>query len=231
MPYAAKAIVSHDFNVNHVSIWVEFNHAMEMYIRPLASPVPAHLTPALSLWKLKCDGVELAVVAESWQDGWTLLLTSDTIEAAPSKITLEYLGPSIGLKTAWGKQWEAFGPIPSEPDWPTTFSTGMIIIWHGSVASIPSGWHICDGNGGTPNLLNKFIVGAGNTYAPAASGGNLTHTHAATQESHHHSIYSGTGFQFNPQSQYGTAYVAPIITVPSTNHLPPYYALCYIMKL
>lgn len=39
--------------------------------------------------------------------------------------------------------------------------TGLVIIWYGSVASIPSGWHICDGSGGTIDLRNRFPVGAG----------------------------------------------------------------------
>lgn len=46
---------------------------------------------------------------------------------------------------------------------------GMIMMWHGSVATIPSGWHLCDGAAGTIDLRNKFLVGAGDTYNPADS--------------------------------------------------------------
>lgn len=35
-----------------------------------------------------------------------------------------------------------------------------IILWQGSIATIPSGWYLCDGNNGTPNLVDRFIVGA-----------------------------------------------------------------------
>ena len=39
--------------------------------------------------------------------------------------------------------------------------TGVIVMWSGSVASIPSGWTLCDGSNGTPDLRNRFIAGAG----------------------------------------------------------------------
>jgi hypothetical protein len=57
---------------------------------------------------------------------------------------------------------------------------GVIAIWSGSQASIPSGWHICDGTSGTPDLRNKFIVGAGSNYAKGESGGTSTVTTSAT---------------------------------------------------
>ena len=49
----------------------------------------------------------------------------------------------------------------------------MIVMWYGSSGAIPSGWLLCNGSGGTPNLTDKFIVGAGGTYAATAgaSGG------------------------------------------------------------
>ncbi len=66
---------------------------------------------------------------------------------------------------------------------------GGIIMWNGSVASIPSGWALCNGANGTPDLRDRFIVGAGNSYAPFATGGqasvNLT---VAQMPSHAHTI-------------------------------------------
>lgn len=58
--------------------------------------------------------------------------------------------------------------------------TGLIILWYGSTGSIPSGWHLCDGNGGTVNLLNRFIIGAGGSYTPGDTGGSTTFTVAGT---------------------------------------------------
>ncbi len=49
---------------------------------------------------------------------------------------------------------------------------GGIIMWSGSVANIPSGWKLCDGNNGTPNLRDRFIVGAGTTYTAGTQGGS-----------------------------------------------------------
>lgn len=57
-----------------------------------------------------------------------------------------------------------------------TFIKGMIMIWKGPIANIPQGWHLCDGTGGTVNLRDKFIVGAGNSYSVGSHGGNLNNT-------------------------------------------------------
>lgn len=45
----------------------------------------------------------------------------------------------------------------------------MIMLWHGTVANIPTGWHLCDGDAGTIDLRNKFVAGAGDNYAPGDS--------------------------------------------------------------
>ena len=52
---------------------------------------------------------------------------------------------------------------------------GTIVIWSGEVTAVPNGWHLCDGTGGTPDLRDRFIVGAGNNYAKGATGGEATH--------------------------------------------------------
>jgi microcystin-dependent protein len=52
-----------------------------------------------------------------------------------------------------------------------TIPIGGIIMWSGSVASIPSGWALCNGSNGTPNLQNRFIVGAGSGYSVGDTGG------------------------------------------------------------
>jgi len=63
--------------------------------------------------------------------------------------------------------------------------SGAIMLWSGSIASIPSGWLLCNGSSGTPDLRSRFVVGAGTTYAVAATGGSadatlVSHTHTAT---------------------------------------------------
>ena len=54
---------------------------------------------------------------------------------------------------------------------------GVILLWSGSTASIPAGFQICDGTNGTPDLRDRFLVGAGSAYAVGATGGGTTHTH------------------------------------------------------
>ena len=61
------------------------------------------------------------------------------------------------------------------------FPIGGIILWSWSVASIPANWAICDGTSGTPNLRDRFVVGAGSTYAVDATGGAATVTLDTTQ--------------------------------------------------
>jgi hypothetical protein len=63
--------------------------------------------------------------------------------------------------------------------------SGGIIMWSGSIVSIPSGWFLCNGSNGTPDLRNRFVVGAGSTYAVGGTGGSadaivVAHTHTGT---------------------------------------------------
>lgn len=70
---------------------------------------------------------------------------------------------------------------------------GVILLWSGSIASIPTGWLLCDGTSGTPNLRDRFVVGAGTTYAVGATGGATTASLVeANLPSHTHTI-SGSG--------------------------------------
>ena len=166
--------------------------------------------------------------------------------------------------------------------------TGMIVLWSGSSASIPSGWALCDGTNGTPDLRNRFIVGAGSSYAVGATGGATSastdyqgnHYHpsvaisvggtALTESqipSHRHSInigsnrvikwatpaYGSGGYEPQYEGGLGGNYTAgwSDYTGSGSAHshsasgytdyqgshahtvatVPPYYALCYIMKV
>lgn len=135
--------------------------------------------------------------------------------------------------------------------------TGVIVMWSGSIASIPSGWLICDGSNSTPDLRNRFIVGAGSTYSVAGTGGSadaivVSHTHTATVTDPGHLHAIGRAYQITAQSS-GPTVAAPqdqSTSVQNTQtattgvsvsnsttgssgtnaNLPPYYALAYIMK-
>jgi hypothetical protein len=131
----------------------------------------------------------------------------------------------------------------------------MIMLWSGSSASIPSGWLLCDGSSSTPDLRNRFVVGATSTYAVGATGGSadaivVSHTHTATvtDPGHTHPFRTGAGgppydqIDNASKSEYyvGTSTRSAVTGITVSNsttgssgtnaNLPPYYALCYIMK-
>jgi microcystin-dependent protein len=61
----------------------------------------------------------------------------------------------------------------------------MIMLWSGSTSSVPSGWKLCNGSSGTPDLRDRFVVGAGSSYDVNATGGSkdavaISHSHSAS---------------------------------------------------
>ena len=82
--------------------------------------------------------------------------------------------------------------LSDAPEWAYPFPPGGIIMWSGSIASIPSGWALCDGTNGTPNLRDRFVVGAGSTYAVGATGGADSVTLTTSQIPSHTHTFSGT---------------------------------------
>jgi len=119
-PYAAKAIIEHEFNTDHLNIFMTFRFPMAQSVKP-----------ANAKWICEVNEVVKAVTASAWQDEWTMLLTVDNIPTRPSRVTLEYDGPDENLKTTWEKQWEPWGPIVSleiPPVYTTRiFSTGPAV--------------------------------------------------------------------------------------------------------
>ena len=140
--------------------------------------------------------------------------------------------------------------------------SGGIIIWSGAANAIPSGWYLCNGSNGTPDLRNRFVIGAGSTYSVAATGGSkdaivVSHTHTATSTSsvtdpgHTHNFNqqiggtAGGGILPLTTGSSASGYIVAnttgiTVSTSTTNasagssgtdaNLPPYYALCYIMK-
>ena len=116
--------------------------------------------------------------------------------------------------------------------------SGAIILWSGASDAIPSGYALCDGNNSTPDLRNRFIVGAGSGYTDDQTGGSadatlVSHTHNLL---YNHGSFGGSSGAVTPRS--GNTPVTPGISgrvstegSTATNaNLPPFYALCYIMK-
>jgi hypothetical protein len=80
--------------------------------------------------------------------------------------------------------------------------SGCILIWSGATTSIPTGWVLCNGSNGTPDLRDRFVIGAGSNYAVGATGGSkdaivVSHTHTAntTNIDHTHYFSANTGGQ------------------------------------
>jgi len=133
---------------------------------------------------------------------------------------------------------------------------GVIVMWSGSLATIPAGWALCNGSNGTPDLRDRFVVGAGGTYGFGTTGGaasiNLSHSHTINDHTHPVNITISGPTTGNDNIQKGSGHTAADLYHTHTytggtgspsnkgmdNQLispqdirPPYYALAYIMKL
>jgi len=61
---------------------------------------------------------------------------------------------------------------------------GAIVMWSGTLANIPTGWALCNGSNGTPNLLDRFVLGVSGGENPGATGGANSHTHSTPAHQH-----------------------------------------------
>ena len=124
---------------------------------------------------------------------------------------------------------------------------GVIVMWSGAASAIPSGWALCDGGSGRPDLRGRFIVGAGGSYAVGSTGGEEKHalTLAEMPAHSHVTSFKTVGYTSSwngdkeAMSGEGKDKNNGNITKNTTSagggaaheNRPPYYALCYIIKL
>jgi microcystin-dependent protein len=108
---------------------------------------------------------------------------------------------------------------------------GMILLWSGAIVDIPNGWHLCDGTEDTPDLRNRFVIGAGDTYNLGDTGGAANHFHTFTGDSHYHTLEAGNDVAAGGDYTEETSSTAVTGTTNESSSLPPYYALAYIMRL
>ena len=125
---------------------------------------------------------------------------------------------------------------------------GVIVMWSGALAEIPNGWILCDGNNGTPDLRDRFVMGAGTSQYQGTFGGSFTHSHTGANHSHritppnaHLKIISlpdsrrkHPHFIFRSHRYYsgGRPYNSGSASTRTENArlLPPYFKLAFIMK-
>ena len=101
---------------------------------------------------------------------------------------------------------------------------GGIIMWYGALIDIPSNWQLCDGSAigsgplfgvgnNTPDLTNRFIIGADSSLIPNTIGGSSNNgaTIGSVQE--------------------GTNSFIQVVTNINVDNRPPYYALAYIIRI
>ena len=154
-----------------------------------------------------CDTNEFKttfVIPNEVMHGNALLMTGIPIQATPpdSNINKYWYDTSSGkatLKLYDGTNWvevKLGGSSEEEPI--ESIPKGLISMWSGSIASIPSGWALCNGTNGTPDLRNKFVIGSSSdvsgvsntnvTGANTKSGGSkdavvVSHTHTGIANS------------------------------------------------
>ena len=111
---------------------------------------------------------------------------------------------------------------------PLSLVPGIVTEFGGAIGSIPHGWFLCDGNNGTPDLRDKFLVSDGPNFSVGDEGGSETHIHPFTGDGHSHNI-GGTPIIGGPLNIATTTTVDPVTgTTDPSSSLPKYYALAYI---
>ena len=227
--------------------------------------VTGNITGVVSGTAVNCTNVDIATDTATNADHYVNFTnTQSGIQRIQTDSTLKYNPYTNTLKvTNLEISGSGGGVVP----------VGGIIIWSGAQNAIPTGWALCDGSSGRPDLRNRFVIGAGSSYSVGSTGGfsdaiNISHTHTTNSTgSHAHGVSdpghlhsylrttnfaSGGGdasnrrapFQETSTNTAGNFTGISISSGGSHSHnvnssgssgtgrnLPPYYALCYIIKL
>lgn len=136
--------------------------------------MPDTFTATLNLTKVEINGS---------QDTWGAKLNANADKVDTFATTTNAALTSLDARL------DAVEPLLAEGTG-FTVPQGGIIMWSGSIANIPAGWALCNGANGTPNLRDRFIVGAGGTYNPYTTGGAASAT-TNTAGWHGHGSFTG----------------------------------------
>ena len=123
---------------------------------------------------------------------------------------------------------------------------GTIVMWFGAANAIPAGWAACNGRNGTPDLRDRFVVGAGNAYEVGTRGGQNevtlslnqipAHDHAGNTYKYllkvdgHDTVKKSDGDGNQPNLKY-RGEIQTQGGGQAHENRPPFHALLYIMKL
>ena len=110
-------------------------------------------------------------------------------------------------------------------------ANGVITAFAGNIGSIPPGWQLCDGTNGTPDLRDKFVPGAGSSFAVGNEGGAVNHSHAFTSDNHNHTVPAGATVLAGSDLDLTLSNNVSAGTSDSVSGLAPYYSLAYIMYI
>ena len=140
-------------------------------------------------------------IPEGLEDGIdddSTLETEDVVDIVAASAIVFAAGTTIG-----GAEIATGSGVPS----------GLIVMWSGSTP--PEGWTLCNGSSGSPDLRDRFVLGAGSSYASGSTGGGTGGVSYSTGSAHH----------------WGSSGLGVVTSVSGGGGMPPYYALAYIMKL
>ena len=200
----ARILVRFDTTNTAVSPTLNVNGTGAKAIRYKNATVAASVLAAKATREFVYDGAYWQIVGD---------LDSNTTYGVFTKATATAAGkaglvpaPGAGKQSAFlrgdGGWADVGGVIP----------IGGIILWSGAEASIPTGWALCNGQNGTPDLRDRMIMGAGTTYKTGSKGGAATHAHsvsgtvgattlsAAQIGNHYHKIICSMSDNTNPKN-------------------------------
>lgn len=160
------------------------------------------------------------------------ILTQTEYDALPEqdKNSGMYIVKEDGDESGGGGGGGSSGGVPS----------GFIGMWSGT--EIPYGWFLCDGENGTPDLRDRFVLGAGTKYTAGSTGGEEEVTLTVAQmPSHNHTLNNSfdSGNTNGNAYNFATKYLRVQLDRTSIgntgssqphNNMPPYYVLAFIMK-
>lgn len=163
---------------------------------------------------------------------------ADTYAAVSSK------GGNVPLQPNSANLAAAVASIPTDTTVLVNAPIGSILNWSGTEADVPTGWHICNGEDGTLDLRDKFVLGAGTTHPVGDTGGSEEVTLTVGQMPRHGHLLglvksgnAGGSYNYPPAtssaSTVSNANDAITMSGSSQPHsnMPPYYALLFIQKI